>query len=137
MVMDDRDLLEVLKMELDFVEKSGYETSPLRPWRPQFIFEDSPTCPNFCVHPERVPCEECILIALVAPERRAENFPCRYIRLKDTGETIDYYYRCGTQSELEEALTEWLRKTIRRLEFERAQGVHSDDRFITSISREK
>src|SRR5207247_1501968 len=34
----------------------------------------------------------------------------------DKGETIDYFYRCGTQLELEEALASWLRKQIRCIE---------------------
>jgi hypothetical protein len=32
------------------------------------------------------------------------------------GETIDYFYRCGTQLELEEALAGWLRGQIARIE---------------------
>ena len=44
---DDRDLLTVLKAELEFLEKGGYRHSPHARWRPQFIFEDSPTCMNY------------------------------------------------------------------------------------------
>jgi hypothetical protein len=32
------------------------------------------------------------------------------------GQTIDYFYRCGTQVETEEALTGWLRGEITRIE---------------------
>ena len=46
MANDDRDLLTVLKAELAFLEKGGYRHSPSARWRPQFIFEDSPTCMN-------------------------------------------------------------------------------------------
>ncbi len=88
---DKRDLLEVLKFELEFVQKGGYETSVRRPWRPQFVFEDSPTCPNSYVQGKRFSCDECILIDLVPREHRSEKFPCRHIPLKDTGETIDYF----------------------------------------------
>ena len=38
---DVRKLLETLKAELDFVNRGGYRKAS---WRPQFIFEDSPTC---------------------------------------------------------------------------------------------
>ena len=43
MQKDERDLLDVLKFELEFLEKGGYGRSPREAWRPQFIFEDSPT----------------------------------------------------------------------------------------------
>ncbi len=39
----------VLKFELEFLEKGGYGRSPREPWRPQFIFEDSPTCMNYVI----------------------------------------------------------------------------------------
>jgi len=41
MQKDERDLLEVLKFELTFLEQGGYGRSPRTPWRPQYIFEDS------------------------------------------------------------------------------------------------
>lgn len=37
----ERDLLDVLKFELEFLEKGGYDSSPHQPWRFQHIFEDS------------------------------------------------------------------------------------------------
>ena len=42
MAIDDRDLLDVLKFELNFLEKGGYGSSPREPWRAPRIFEDSP-----------------------------------------------------------------------------------------------
>ena len=44
---DKRNLVTVLKAELEFVEKGGYRNISLSAWRPQFIFQDSPTCLNF------------------------------------------------------------------------------------------
>jgi hypothetical protein len=37
-------ILELLKFELKFLEDGGYGRSPHTPWRPQLIFEDSPSC---------------------------------------------------------------------------------------------
>jgi hypothetical protein len=113
MPKDNRDPIEVLKRELEFVEKGGYRKPS---WRPQFVFEDSPACLNYRVQEHRSPCTDCVLIDLVPPERRGDKVPCRHIPLTDAGETVDYFYRCGTQQELEQALAEWLRKTIHRLE---------------------
>jgi hypothetical protein len=107
------DLVQMLKGELEFVQGGRYRKPS---WRPQFIFEDSPTCRNTERQAERTPCTECPLMAFVPEELREEPFPCRHIPLTDTGETIDYFYRYGTQEELENALVAWLKKTIHELE---------------------
>ncbi len=115
-------LVEVLKRELEFLEQGGYRAEAGKRWRPQFIFEDSPSCVNYDVDREhRVPCSECPLISLVPPEDRKRKFPCRYIPLTEKGETIDYFYRSGTREELETALSAWLKKTIQWLEREPEQ----------------
>ena len=109
-------MLELLKFELKFVEDGGYGRSPRTPWRPPYIFEDSPSCPNLGDSARTHPCSECRLIKFVPRELQGESSPCRFIPLNDKGETIDYFYRCGTQIELEEALTDWLRGEIAQIE---------------------
>jgi hypothetical protein len=42
----DRELLDVLKAELASQEGGGYSNRARFPWRPNFVFEDSPTCLN-------------------------------------------------------------------------------------------
>ena len=37
MQRDERDLLAVLKFELEFLEKGGYGRGPPEAWRPQYI----------------------------------------------------------------------------------------------------
>jgi len=54
----------------------------------------------------------------VPEERRNESVPCWFIPLSAQGETVDYFSRCGTQLELEEALGQWLREAIARVESE-------------------
>lgn len=120
MQKDERDLLEVLKFELKFLEDGGYGRSPRAAWRPQLIFEDSPTCMNFNSPEDPVPCAHCVLIQLVPPEFRSEQIPCRHIPFDSSGETLDSLYRCGDQVEIEEVVGGWLRATIKRLENERA-----------------
>ncbi len=41
---DKRDVLEVLRGELAFLDTGGYRKAQRYPWRPNFVFEDSPTC---------------------------------------------------------------------------------------------
>lgn len=118
---DDRDVLAVLKFELDFIEKGGYGRSVRTPWLPTSTFQDSLSCLNFD-DPERTrPCEECILMQFVPPEQRKTNVPCHHIPLSPSGETIHQLERMETQEEMEEAIKKWLRDTIKRLEGERAQ----------------
>lgn len=52
----------------------------------------------------------------VPEERRQEDVPCWFIPVGSSGETVDYYSRCGTQMEMEQALAGWLRETINRIE---------------------
>ena len=113
-----RDLLEVLKLELEFLKSGGYRK--LSSWRPQFIFEDSPTCLNYASPEQRRPCSECVLIQLVPAQFRDEKVPCRYIPLNEQSETIQSLYQWNTPEELEAALGEWLMNTIQKLELERA-----------------
>ena len=139
MTNDKRDLLDVLKAELEFLEKGGYRHSARAPWRPQFMFQDSPTCLNFDPTQQPRPCSDCLLTQLVPEDLRSKKIPCRYIPLSEHGETIDSFYRTGTQEELEVAVAQWLRATIARLERERAEGlsgsehpeVHVRARFVT------
>jgi hypothetical protein len=118
MVQDERQMLELLKFELKFVEDGGYGRSPRTPWRPPLIFEDSLSCLNLGDPARTHPCSECRLIKFVprARELRRESSPCRFILLNEKGETIDYLYRYGTQFELEEAVSGWLRGQIARIE---------------------
>ena len=118
--MEDRHkLLAILRAELTFLEQGGYRRGPRYPWRPNFVFEDSPTCINFQAtkdKEERHPCLECPLMDFVPDDRRQTNFPCRHIQLTDRGETITSFYEWGTEEELETALGAWLKQTIRELE---------------------
>ncbi len=119
MTQDDRDILEVLKFELSFLEDGGYGRSPQAPWRAPAIFEDSPICPNFCDPTRPHPCESCLLEEFVPEDRRAESVPCRFIQLTNEGQTVDDLYRTGSQVEMEEALARWLRAQIAQIESER------------------
>ena len=116
MAKDERDLLDLLKFELKFLEDGGYGRSPHTPWRRPLVFEDSLTCPNFGDPAHTHPCSECLLMEFVPAELKDQVSPCRLIPLTPKSETADYFYRCGTQLELEEALAGWLRDQISQIE---------------------
>jgi hypothetical protein len=90
MSKDDRDVLEVLKAELDFIEKGGYGRSVRTPWLPTTAFQDAPSCVCFPFHTHQ------------------------------SGETVAALEGRGDQQELEDALKTWLRATIEKIEEERA-----------------
>ena len=125
MQTDERDLLDVLKFELAFLEKGGYGRSPREPWRPQFIFEDSPTCMNYDSKLNPKPCAECVLMHLVPPENREAAVPCRHIPFNAAGETLDSLYRQSDQHEIEDVVRTWLKAEITRLENERTAAASS------------
>ena len=118
---DKRDVLEVLKFELEFLEQGGYGRSVRTPWKATSVFQDSPSCLNFNDPPRPHPCNECLLTEFVPHEARSEDIPCHFIPLNAQGETVESMERHAHQLEMEEALKNWLRSTIARLERERAQ----------------
>ncbi|HEU5335099.1 MAG TPA: hypothetical protein VFU27_04005 [Terriglobales bacterium] len=123
MAEDDRDLLEVLKFELSFVEHGGYGRSVHTPWKPPSIFEDSLTCLNFDDPVRTHACRECVLFHLVPEHSRNENIPCHHIPLNEKGGTLATLDKGYNQTELEESIKGWLRATIRRLEREKAEAT--------------
>jgi hypothetical protein len=117
---DKRDILEVLRFELNFLEQGGYGRSVRTPWKPTSIFQDSLSCINFN-DPERPhPCSDCLLTDFVPGECQGENVPCHHIPLTNQGQTVENMERTASQVEVEEALRNWLRATIQRIEQERA-----------------
>ena len=119
MAQDGRDILDVLRFELSFLQDGGYGRLPNSPWRAPAIFEDSPICPNFCDPARPQPCDSCLLAQFVPDRQRSESIPCRFIPLTKEGQTVEDLYRTGSQVEMEEALANWLRAQIKRIELER------------------
>ena len=117
MAKDERDILELLKAELEFVEKGGYGRSVRTPWLQTSVFQDSPSC--LC-YPEHSHENECILMRFVPKELQAEGVPCHLIPLSESGETIASLEAAGDQQALEEAVKGWLRSKIEKIEQERA-----------------
>ena len=119
MLRDERDLLEVLKFELAFLREGGYRRSPKTPWRPQYFFEDSPTCVNYDCQDNPAPCSDCVLMQLVPQKFRSSKTPCHHIPLNAASETLDSLYRYKDQNEIEETVGDWLETTIRELQQQR------------------
>ena len=120
MPKDDRDVLEILKFELDFLGQGGYGRSVRTPWKATSAFQDSLTCINFGDPYRSHPCNDCLLMQFVPEERRSETVPCHHIALDESGRTVDTLEAQENQEGLEERVKNWLRVTIKRIEQERA-----------------
>jgi hypothetical protein len=110
-------VLALLRQELAFLDGGGYKRNSHSAWRPPYLFEESPSCPNFSDRSRSHACTDCWLIQYVSPELRDEQIPCRFVQLED-GVTVDSLYRHGTQAEAEQSLRHWLRNQIHELESE-------------------
>ena len=108
MARDDRDLLELLKEELAFIEQGGYGRSVRTPWKPTSTFQDSLSCINYGYPYRAHPCNECQFIDFVSREDRATDIPCHHIPLNAQGETIADLELTDNQHKLEEEVKAWL-----------------------------
>lgn len=120
MTKDDRDILELLKEELAFIEQGGYGRSVRTPWLPKSVFQDSLTCINYGYPYRAHPCTECKLLDFVEDEHHAEQVPCHYIPLNEAGETIEDLEAQMNQPKLEATLKLWMRAKIKEIEEARA-----------------
>ena len=132
-------LLNALKLELKFCELGGYTTlvparlparasekDPIsmslldersREWhKERSVFRDSPSCLNYGLPAREHPCSECWLINFVPVEKRGEAVPCHHIPLNKRGDTVATLGGPGDAPEVEEAVLDWLRRTIQQLE---------------------
>ena len=120
MARDDRDIIEVLKEELDFIQKGGYGRSVRTPWKPKSTFQDSLTCLNYGYPYRAHPCNECHLLDFVSLEHRGAEVPCHFIALDEAGETIEDLEARDDEAKLERKVKDWLQIRIKEIEEKRA-----------------
>lgn len=113
---DLKEIIEQLKLEREILKDGGYGRSVRTPWKPTTLFRDSVTCLNFGESIRKHPCSDCLLWEWVPEERREEDIPCHHIPLTETGESIGTLDIEGNREKAEEALLNWLNRTIRELE---------------------
>jgi hypothetical protein len=123
MTTDERDILELLKNELAFIESGGYGRSVRTPWLLKSVFQDSLSCINYGYPYRAHPCNECHLLEFVTPEHRLDQIPCHHIPLNTDGETIEDLELQDNQAKLEREVVRWLRDRIKQIEEERAKAA--------------
>ena len=121
MANDERDILELLKQELSFIEKGGYGRSVRAPWLPKSIFQDSLSCLNYGYPYRAHPCSECSLLDFVRSEDRSQPVPCHFIPLNEAGKTVEELEMEGDEARTENAVKSWLQGKISQLEAERSK----------------
>jgi hypothetical protein len=114
MPSDHRDVLEILRYELNFLEQGGYGQAK-REGRLPSPFRDTQICLNFGDPVRPHACHQCFLYDLVPEDSRTENVPCHYIPLDPVGHRMIDFLRAGDREGLERALRIWLRRTIEEL----------------------
>lgn len=120
MAKDDRDILEILKDELAFIEQGGYGRSVRTPWLPKSVFQDSMSCLNYGYPYRAHPCAECRLIDFVGPQDHSQPVPCHFIPLDETGKTLEELELEGNELQTENAVKKWLQDKISQIEAERS-----------------
>ena len=120
---NEQDILEILKSELEFIEKGGYGATgkqDVPATATTTMFADSSTCLNYG-YPYRVqPCGECPLMEFVPEEDRVSAMPCHHIPLDSSGRTVEEMEQVGNRGVLQEAVKVWLQQTISRIESQRS-----------------
>lgn len=124
---DERDILELLREELAFIEQGGYGRSVRTPWLPKSAFQDSLTCVNYGYPYRAHPCSECELIDFVDEGHKGEQIPCHFIPLNEAGETIEDLEAQNNQPKLEATLKVWMREKIKEIEEARATRPVSEN----------
>ena len=121
MARDERDMLELLKQELSFIEEGGYGRSVRAPWLPKSIFQDSLSCLNYGYPYRAHPCSECCLLDFVGPEDRSQPVPCHFIPLNEAGNTIEELEMKGDETKTQVAVKSWLKGKINQLEAKKSK----------------
>ena len=109
---DVRDVVDVLRYELNFLEQGGLER--LGPEASPFL--STMTCLNFDLPLRSHACHECLLYDFVPQEARLNDNPCHFIPLNDKGATIATLTGLGDQRLLRDEVGNWLRTKIAQIE---------------------
>ena len=115
MTQDPREVLQILRYELNYLEQGGFDRSR-EMLGPESPFQGSYACINFNDPLQAHACRECRLFQFVPDSKKTEELPCHHILLGDSGETIDRLIEKNDPGHLKMVLEQWLRTTIATLE---------------------
>jgi hypothetical protein len=121
MAQDSRELLQILRFELNYLEQGGFDRDRA------LLGIESPflgtiACINYGDPLRPHACHECLLHQFVPEEQRTEDIPCHHIVLNSSGETIASLIECHDPARMRTALEDWLHNAIAKLENSEACG---------------
>ena len=112
MTSDERYILELLLLEMDFFRKGGVVRLLDTPWLLKSLFLDSLIYLDHGYPRQMRPCGECRPFNFVSPSHHLEDVPCHHTFLNEAGgmieQSADYYAQPG----FEAVVTSWLRARI-------------------------
>jgi hypothetical protein len=125
---DLNSVLQILRYELNYLEQGGFDRDRIL-FGLQSPFLGTFACINFGDPLQAHACRECLLHQFVPKDKQSEEFPCHFIPLSPSGETIAELIQKHDPKRMASVLTDWLRTTIESLEQLRSArpGNKSDD----------
>lgn len=117
MGQNTREILDILRFELNFLEQGGYRRLA-RDGICHSPFKNSMTCLNYGDPMRPHACRECSLFQFVPKEAQSEDVPCHFIPLDEQGRRIADLLKLRRPEQVESALKKWLERTIASLEDE-------------------
>ena len=118
MGFDKKEVLENLKLEIQMIERGGYNPSVRDPRTEIRIFRDSVSCPNLGLLEKVTPCSHCFLMDFVPAEHRMKDDACHYIPLNDSGDTVASLEAEDNREKMQGLVLNWLRRRVEELERE-------------------
>lgn len=115
MTQNSRDVLPILRFELNYLEQGGFDRDRAL-LGTESPFQGSFACINFEDPLRAHTCHECLLYQFVDEDKKTEEFPCHHIQLSGSGETIAKLIAKNDPARMVIVLEQWLRNTITRLE---------------------
>lgn len=112
MISDERYILELLLLEIDFFRKGGVVRLLDTPWLLKSLFRDSLLHLDHGYTRQLRPCRDCQPFNFVSPSHDLEDVPCHHTFLNEAGATIEQRQDGYAQPTFEHLLTNWLRATI-------------------------
>ena len=115
MEYEPKEIIEQLKLEIQILERGGYEPSVRAPRDELRIFRDSASCPNLALEQKALPCVHCWLAQFIPAKHMNTQEPCHYIPLNEKGDTVASLSDAGRREDAMKELLGWLRRTVARM----------------------
>lgn len=112
MTSDERYILEVLLLEIDFFRKGGVVRLLDTPMLLKSLFQDSLIHFDYGYPRQMSPCGECRPFNFVPLSNHLEDVPCHHTFLNEASVTIERSENNDAQLGFEHVVTNWLRARI-------------------------